>query len=134
MHPGDRPLKNDTACFLRRLVVHRVLVVAAAMVSMFMVTIETTIVSAIIPVSATQTELSQSQRWVVLAFLLGQTAMIVVSGRLADRHGRKPVMLLGTGVFIAGSVLAGAAWSLSFPIKAQDHRIDQLMLLAPHCS
>lgn len=119
MHPGDRPLKNDTACFLRRLVVHRVLVVAAAMVSMFMVTIETTIVSAIIPVSATQTELSQSQRWVVLAFLLGQTAMIVVSGRLADRHGRKPVMLLGTGVFIAGSVLAGAAWSTTALIASR---------------
>jgi MFS family permease len=118
MHPGGRPLENDTARIQRRLVVRRGLVVAAAMVSMFIVTIETTIVSAIIPVSTTQTELSQS-RWVVLAFLLGQTAMIVVSGRLADRHGRKPVMLLGTGVFIAGSVLAGAAWSTAALIASR---------------
>jgi MFS family permease len=43
---------------------------------------------------------------------LAQTAMTVVFGNLADVYGRKPVMLVGIAIFIAGSVLAGFAWSM----------------------
>ena len=46
------------------------------------------------------------------SFLLTQTAMTVVFGNLADVYGRKPVMLIGIGIFLLGSVLAGFAGSM----------------------
>jgi MFS family permease len=119
MHLGEPPLENGTARADRGAVIRCAMLVAAAMVSMLMVTIEATIASAIMPVGTTQTDVSQLQRWVVLSFLLSQTAVTVVSGRLADRHGRRPIMLLGTSVFMAGSILAGAAWSPTALIAAR---------------
>jgi MFS family permease len=50
--------------------------------------------------------------WVFSSFLLTQTAMTVVFGKLADIYGRKPVMLAGIGMFLVGSILAGLAWSM----------------------
>jgi MFS family permease len=44
--------------------------------------------------------------------LLAQTATTVVFGNLADVYGRKPVMLVGIGIFLLGSLLAGIAWSM----------------------
>ncbi len=45
--------------------------------------------------------------WVFSAYLLTQTAMTVVFGKLADTYGRKPVLLVGIGIFLVGSLLCG---------------------------
>src|SRR5262245_5243305 len=121
MHLGERPLESAGSAVRidRGEVVRRALVVAATMVSMFMIAFETTIVSAITPASTVQLEGYHAQRWMVLSFLLSQTAMTLIFGRLADRYGRRPVMLLGTGIFVAGSVLAGAAWSTAALIASR---------------
>jgi multidrug resistance protein len=50
--------------------------------------------------------------WVFSSFLLAQTAMTVVFGKLADLYGRKPIVLIGIAIFLLGSVLAGFAWSM----------------------
>ena len=50
--------------------------------------------------------------WVFSSFLLTQTAMTVVFGKLSDLYGRKPIMLLGIAIFLVGSILAGFAWSM----------------------
>ncbi|MGF6781433.1 MFS family permease [Paraburkholderia sp. GAS334] len=50
--------------------------------------------------------------WVFSSFLLTQTAMNVVFGKLADLYGRKPTMLVGIAIFLVGSVLAGFARSM----------------------
>ena len=34
-------------------------------------------------------------------------------GKLADLYGRKPLMLLGVGLFVLGSLLCGFAWSMT---------------------
>ena len=49
---------------------------------------------------------------VLASFLLAQTAVTVVFGKLSDVYGRKPVMLIGIAIFLLGSVLAGFAWSM----------------------
>ena len=46
------------------------------------------------------------------AFLFASTVGVLVSGKLADRLGRKPVFLTGMGLFLAGSALCGLATSV----------------------
>lgn len=50
--------------------------------------------------------------WVSTAYLLTSTVPIPIYGKLSDLFGRKPIMLFGIVVFLAGSVLSGAAQSM----------------------
>ena len=77
-----------------------------------MIAIEATIVSTAMPQIVAQLGHLQLYSWVFSAFLLTQTATTVVFGKLSDRIGRKVVMYWGLGVFLAGSLLCGLAWSL----------------------
>ncbi len=82
------------------------------MAAMAMVAIEATIVSTAMPQIVTQLGGLHLYSWVFSSFLLTQTAMTVVFGKLADLYGRKPVVLIGIAIFLLGSVLAGFAWSM----------------------
>jgi EmrB/QacA subfamily drug resistance transporter len=90
----------------------RPLVIASVMASMFMIATEATIVSTAMPQIVAQLGGLRLYSWVFSSFLLTQTAMTVVFGKLADIYGRKPVMLAGIGMFLVGSILAGFAWSM----------------------
>ncbi|WP_111934389.1 MDR family MFS transporter [Paraburkholderia bryophila] len=90
----------------------RPLVIAAVMASMAMVAIEATIVSTAMPQIVAQLGDLHLYSWVFSSFLLTQTAMTVVFGKLADLYGRKPIALIGIAIFLLGSVLAGFAWSM----------------------
>jgi EmrB/QacA subfamily drug resistance transporter len=79
---------------------------------MAMVAIEATIVSTAMPQIVSQLGGLNLYSWVFASFLLAQTAMTVVFGKLADLYGRKPVVLAGIAIFLAGSLLAGFAWSM----------------------
>src|SRR6266568_852275 len=72
------------------------------------INIDVTIVNVALPslvreLGATTTNL----QWVVDAYTLVFAALILAAGSLSDRVGRKGVLLLGLGVFAAGS-LAGS--------------------------
>ncbi len=82
------------------------------MATMCMVALEATIVSTAMPQIVAQLGGLRLYSWVFSSYLLAQTAMTVVFGNLADVYGRKPVMLAGIAIFLIGSILAGAAWSM----------------------
>ena len=96
----------------KSLKLRRPFVLASVMAAMFMIAIEATIVSTAMPQIAGQLGDLHLYSWVFSAFLLTQTATTVVFGKLADLYGRKPVLLVGIGVFLVGSVLCGVAWSM----------------------
>ena len=53
--------------------------------------------------------------WVASIFFIGLASLLLVSGRLADRTGRRRVFRLGLGIFAAGAVLSAVApdvWTL----------------------
>jgi EmrB/QacA subfamily drug resistance transporter len=51
--------------------------------------------------------------WVSTAYLLTSTVPIPIYGKLSDLFGRKPIILFGIVVFLAGSALSGAAQSMN---------------------
>ncbi|MDT7951211.1 MAG: MDR family MFS transporter [Acetobacteraceae bacterium] len=91
----------------------RPLVMVAVMAAMFMVAIEATIVSTAMPQIAAQLGNLRLYAWVFSAFLLAQTATTIVFGKLSDMFGRKPVLLVGIVIFLAGSLLCGFATSMA---------------------
>jgi len=46
------------------------------------------------------------RQWVITAYLLGFGAMQIVYGPLADRFGRKPILMIGVGVYVLFSLVA----------------------------
>lgn len=61
----------------------------------------------------------QYAQWVVLAYLLAVTALIVGVGRLGDIVGRRRLLLVGIVVFTASSALCGVASTLWLLIAAR---------------
>jgi EmrB/QacA subfamily drug resistance transporter len=61
----------------------------------------------------------QNVQWVVLAYLLASTTLIVSVGRLGDVSGRRRLLLAGILLFTVASVLCGVAPSLGLLIAAR---------------
>ncbi len=55
--------------------------------------------------------------WVVVAYLVVNTAMVLSLGRLADMYGRKSLYNIGFAIFTVGSALCGFA-SSGLPLVA----------------
>jgi EmrB/QacA subfamily drug resistance transporter len=91
----------------------RPFVVAAIVLSTFMVAIEATIVATAMPRIVGELGGFSYYSWVFSAFLLAQSTTTVIYGKLSDMFGRKPVLIVGILIFLAGSALAGFAWSMA---------------------
>jgi EmrB/QacA subfamily drug resistance transporter len=50
--------------------------------------------------------------WVFSAYVLTQTVTMPIFGKLSDLYGRRKFLVLGTLIFMAGSVLSGAAQNI----------------------
>ncbi|HEX8693755.1 MAG TPA: MFS transporter [Longimicrobium sp.] len=61
----------------------------------------------------------QEVQWVVLAYLLAVTTLIVGAGRLGDLAGRRRLLLAGIFLFTLASVLSGAAPTLRLLVAAR---------------
>ncbi|MDB5370981.1 MAG: drug resistance transporter, Bcr/CflA subfamily [Roseomonas sp.] len=63
---------------------------------------------------------SDNQRqWIITAYLLGFGSAQIVYGPLADRFGRKPVLLVGLGIYTVASLFAALASSFETMIFAR---------------
>ena len=47
--------------------------------------------------------------WLTTAYLVMATFMLPIYGKLSDRFGRKPILILGVTIFLAGSLLCGVS-------------------------
>jgi EmrB/QacA subfamily drug resistance transporter len=61
----------------------------------------------------------QEVQWIVIAYLLAITTLVVSAGRLGDVTGRRRLLLGGFAVFTAASVLCGVAPTLGLLIAAR---------------
>jgi MFS family permease len=58
-------------------------------------------------------------QWVVLAYLLGVTATIVIVGRLGDLLGRRRVLVGGLLLFVGAALAGGLSPSLAALVGAR---------------
>ena len=93
---------------------------AGLCLSMLMSSLDTSIAHAGLP-TLTQafSATFQDVQWVVLAYLLAITALIVSVGRLGDLIGRRRLLLGGIGLFTLASFLCGVAPSLWLLVAAR---------------
>ena len=86
----------------------------------FLGCIDLTIVSTALPAITRETDTSIGVSQLVLSGFLTALAMFMVSaGRLGDRLGRRPVLLIGLGVFVAASVGAALSPTIEWLIAAR---------------
>ncbi len=71
-----------------------------------------TIVGTCGPVIAKDLNGTDLYSWMVTAYMLCETIMIPISGKLSDLYGRKPLFLVGLTLFVIGSVFAGLSGSM----------------------
>ncbi len=59
------------------------------------------------------------RQWIVTAYMLGFGASQLVYGTLADRFGRKPVLLTGLAIYVVFSLMAAASTSFEMLLTAR---------------
>ncbi|MGW0805704.1 MDR family MFS transporter [Nonomuraea sp. NPDC002799] len=85
------------------------IVLIAVLGGMFLAMLDQTIVGTALPRITGELGGASLYTWVVTAYLLTSTVTVPLYGRLSDQHGRKPLLLIGMVVFVAGSALCGVA-------------------------
>jgi EmrB/QacA subfamily drug resistance transporter len=86
---------------------------AVVVVGMIMTVLDLTIVNVAIPTLGHDFGASIAAiQWVMTAYMLAFASVIPLAGWASDRFGVKRVWLGSLLVFLVGSVLAGAAWSI----------------------
>jgi EmrB/QacA subfamily drug resistance transporter len=93
---------------------------AGLSLSMLLPSLGTSIANVALPTLAHDLTASfQEVQWIVLAYLLAITTLIVTVGRLGDISGRRRLLLVGICLFTAASVLCGVASALWLLIAAR---------------
>jgi EmrB/QacA subfamily drug resistance transporter len=86
----------------------RSMTLLALCLAAFIINLDTTIVNVALPSLTRELHATTSQlQWVVDAYNLVFAALLLLSGNLSDRFGRKGLLLMGLGVFGLASVAGG---------------------------
>jgi EmrB/QacA subfamily drug resistance transporter len=87
-------------------------VLLAVMLSIGLVAIDSTILATAVPAVVDDLGGFTQFPWLFSVYLLGQAVSVPLYSKLADQYGRKPMMLVGVGLFLVGSLLCGLAWNM----------------------
>lgn len=87
-------------------------ILVAIMTTTGLVAIDATILATAVPTIVRDLGGFTSFPWLFSIYLLTQAVSVPIYSKLADTVGRKPVILVGVGLFLVGSVLCGVAWSM----------------------
>ncbi len=95
-------------------------VLGSIAMGVFLATIDGSIVNIALPtlVKSLATDFALVQ-WVVLAYLLTITTLLLGFGRLADMFGKKNLYVTGMGIFTVGSLLCGFSPTIVFLIGSR---------------
>ncbi|MEU7073706.1 MFS transporter [Streptomyces narbonensis] len=83
------------------------------MLAMGLAAIDGTIVSTAVPQIVGDLGGLAVFSWLFSGYLLAVTVTLPVYGKLSDTFGRKPVLIAGIVLFLIGSLLCAAAWSMA---------------------
>jgi EmrB/QacA subfamily drug resistance transporter len=109
--PQAAPARLDHAAVLR--------ILGGLMLAMFLSALDQTIVATALATIGRAYGDVESLAWIVTAYLLAATVVTPLYGKLSDIHGRRPVMLTGIAIFVAGSIACALAPTMPALIAAR---------------
>jgi EmrB/QacA subfamily drug resistance transporter len=96
-----------------------ILVTAGIMLSLFLASMESTVVATAMPTIVGQLGGLEHFSWVFSAFMLASTTTVPLYGKLSDIYGRRKLYVFAMSLFLIGSVLCGLANSMTQLIFAR---------------
>lgn len=87
-------------------------ILASLMVTTGLVAIDATVLATAIPTIVGELGGFAQFPWLFSVYLLAQAVTVPIYAKLSDLFGRKPIILVGIGLFLLGSILCGLAWSM----------------------
>jgi EmrB/QacA subfamily drug resistance transporter len=107
-------------------------ILPALCLGFFMIMLDTTIVNIAVPTLVEELDASITEvGWVNSAYLLTFAVLLLVTGRLGDKFGPRPVFIVGLLVFTLTSFLCGLAGSIGVLIGARAFQGIGAALMAP---
>src|SRR6478609_10477160 len=91
---------------------HIYVVFTGLVLVMLLAALDSTIVATALPTIVGELGGLAHISWITSAYLLAQTAVTPLYGKLGDLYGRKPVLQTAVVVFLIGSALCGLAWNM----------------------
>ncbi|HVY73159.1 MAG TPA: MDR family MFS transporter [Candidatus Paceibacterota bacterium] len=91
----------------------KVAAMGGAMLAMLLSALDQTIVSTALPRIVTELNGLEHISWVFTAYMLASTVTVPLYGKLSDIYGRRIFYIIGIIAFLIGSVLSGAAQSMT---------------------
>ncbi|WP_242441162.1 MFS transporter [Streptomyces sp. CB02923] len=88
-------------------------VVAALMLCMALAALDSTIIATAVPQIVGDLGGFAVFSWLFSGYLLAVTVTLPVYGKLSDTFGRKPILVTGVIIFLAGSLLCATAWNMA---------------------
>lgn len=85
---------------------------AGIMLAMLVANLDNTIVGTCGTIIARDLNGMELYSWVITAYLLCETAMIPIAGKMSDHYGRKILLISGLSLFMIGSILSGLSWCI----------------------
>ena len=90
-----------------------VLTMAGVMLSLFLASLDQTIVTTALPQIVSDLGGFSKLTWVTSSYLVASTTVVPITGRLTDIYGRKKFFVGGVLVFLLGSVLSGQSETMN---------------------
>ncbi|MFM2353337.1 MAG: hypothetical protein RLZZ608_743, partial [Actinomycetota bacterium] len=87
-------------------------ILLAIMVTTGLVAIDATILATAVPTLVAELGSFELFPWLFSIYLLAQAVSTPLFAKFSDMVGRKPIILIGIGLFLVGSILCGLAWSM----------------------
>jgi len=94
-------------------------ILISVMVGMFLAALDQTIVGTAMPKIVADLKGLSEISWVVSAYMLAQAVSVPITSKLSDIFGRKVMFFFNVIVFLAGSILSGAAPNMAWLIAAR---------------
>jgi EmrB/QacA subfamily drug resistance transporter len=105
--PSEAPVQVDPRA--------RTEILLAILAAMFLSALDQTIVGTALPRIVNDLKGNELYTWVVTIYLLTSTVTGPIYGKLSDLFGRRPMIMIGVGLFLLGSALSGLSqemWQL----------------------
>lgn len=87
-------------------------ILLSVMLSVGLIAIDATILATAVPSIVNDLGGFSQFPWLFSVYLLAQAVSVPIFAKFTDLMGRKPIMLVGIGLFVLGSILCGIAWSM----------------------